>query len=369
MKKQYIVLAVIILVVVGFLVSKSNKSVPTEKIRIGAIISLTGFASSFGEMAQKGINLAVSEINAKGGVEGRQVEVVFEDDRTDPKTAAGLYQKMTGIDKVDAIIGSNFDFVTQPIFGLAKTGTTAVISPSNPRIAGTFDTNAQSFVMMSDFHKIVSVFQDYLTKEQYTKLGIVRFDSAFSAEIAKTLSGIVVGTGKPAIFEETYKQIGSNDFRTTILKLKNAKVDLVFLDMIAQDPSTFLIQAKQLGYKPKVITHVGIIDAMTLPGLDKRIFDEVVVLNWDVTTEAFAKAFEAKYQVQPSKSANRAYDATYILSKAIANTQDKGAIAKYLESNSFTTPNGPFTFTPEHAAGSTVVGLKEVKNGVLLDYK
>jgi branched-chain amino acid transport system substrate-binding protein len=368
MKKQYIIISVLVLVVVGFLVSKNSKPVSTEKIRIGAVISLTGFASSFGEMAQKGINLAVSEINANGGVDGRELEVIFEDDRTDPKTAAGLYQKMTGIDKVDAIIGSNFDFVTQPIFGLAKTGTTVVVSPSNPRIAGTFDTNAQSFVMMSDFNKIVLAFKDYLTKEQYTKPGIVRFDSAFSAEIAKTLSGIVVDLGKPAIFEETYKQIGNNDFRTTILKLKNAKVDLVFLDMIAQDPSTFLIQAKHLGYKPKVITHVGIIDAMALPALDKKIFNGVVVLNWDVTTEAFAKAFEAKYQIQPSKSANRAYDAVYILSESIAKSKDKADVAKYLESTSFTTPNGRFAFTPEHAAGSTVVGLKIVKDGVLLDY-
>jgi hypothetical protein len=164
MKK--IIIAIIVLMVVGVVVWNVQKSSQTgtayAPIKIGAIISETGVAASFGEMAHKGIELAAKEINANGGMGGRMVEIIYEDDRTDPKAAAGAYQKLTGIDNVDGIIGSNFDFVSQPIFALAKTGDTVVISPSNPRIAGSFDTNSHAFVMMTDFDNVMRRIQRLL---------------------------------------------------------------------------------------------------------------------------------------------------------------------------------------------------------------
>lgn len=365
----YVLLAVLV-VWIGYGIAGQSKKSDGGTIKLGAIISMTGFAADFGEMSKKGIDLAVSEINAKGGIDGRLVEVIIEDDRTDAKTAAGLYQKLTSIDHVDGIIGSNFDFTTQPIFALAKTGTTAVISPSNPRIAGSFDTNEHSFVMMSDFDKMIRAFDGFLKTETHQKLGILRFDSAFSAEIAETLSELEIATGKQAIFEETYKEIGSNDFRTVILKLKKEKVDLLFLDMIGQDTLTFLTQARQLGYMPKLFTYTEALATMhTVKGVDKSLYEGIVVVNWDVATEAFSKVFEARYQTKPVKSAHRAYEAVYLLAEAVAAVNDSSKVSGYLEAHAFTTPNGPFSFTKEHAAAQTPVTIEVVKGGAFEAYR
>ncbi len=371
MKKS--IIAVLVIVVLGLIiwnVSKKGTLSPVDKepIKIGAIISQTGVAASFGEMTKLGMDMAAEEINTKGGVNGRKVVILYENDNTDPKTAAGLYQKFTGIDKVDAIVGSNFDFVTQPVFALAKMGDTVVVSPSNPRIPGAFETNEQSFVMMSDFSKVIGEFEKYLAKEKYTNLAIVRFESAFGEEITKTLNTIQTKLGKPTVIDETYKQIGNNDFKTVILKLKQAKVDIVFLDMIATDPITFVTQAKQLGFTGKILTHIGIQTATAIPGTDPNIFNGMIVLNWDVVTSDFDAKFHAKYNKDPLNSVNRAYDEVFILAEAVSKAKTKAEVSKILEITEFTTPNGTFKFTADHSAANTPVRLEIFEKGKLIPY-
>ncbi len=367
MKK--IIWIIVIVVIVGLLVwsrrgGETDKPANSiEPVKLGVIISQTGVASAFGEMSKFGIEMAVKEINEASGMATPMVEVVYEDDRTDPKAATGLYQKLTSIDKVDAIIGSNFDFVTQPIFALAETTGTVVISPSSPRIPGAFETNANSFVMMSDFSKIISELKPYLTGKSYKQLGIIHFASAFGAEITKTLKEINGGLNKPEVVEETYNQIGGNDFRTAILKLKTAGVDVLFLDMAGPDPLTFVRQAKQLGYAPTLIADTAVKDSLAAAGADQSLFNGVVVLNWDVTTDTFAAKFRALHGRDPGNSVNRAYDAVYILVNAVLATETSQEIPAFLEKTQFNTPNGDFRFSPEHAALNTPVAIEVIQDG------
>jgi branched-chain amino acid transport system substrate-binding protein len=337
-------------------------------IKIGAIISETGFAAAFGEMSHKGIQLAADEINASGGISGRKVEIVWENDQTDPKVSSGLFQKVTGIDKVHAVIGSNFDFVTQPLFSLAKTNKVVVISPSNPRIPGAFDTNDHAFVMMTEFDTIVRSFKEYLSKETYSQLGIVRFESSFAESIEKTLNAMQSELGKKPLISETYKQIGNNDFKTQILKLKQAKVDLVFLDMIGPDPVTFVQQANALGFKPKYITHIGIQDALSIQGVDPNMFNGTVLINWNFSPASFYERFVKAYGVQPDKSADRAYDAVYVLAQAIAKNPAGTDLATTLESGTYVTPNTSFKFNANHAADTTPVLIQTIKDGKLTSW-
>jgi branched-chain amino acid transport system substrate-binding protein len=364
-----IVLVAIVLIIIGVTSNSSQTGQNTgEPIKIAAIISETGVAAAFGEMAHKGIALAQKEINAKGGVNGRVVEIVWENDQTDPKVSSGLFQKVTGIDKVDAIIGSNFDFVTQPLFSLAKTNGVVVVSPSNPRIPGAFDTNEYSFVMMTEFSDIIRKFDEYLKQEQYTQLGILRFESSFAEEIQKTLNAMEIERGHKPVIAETYKQIGNNDYKTQILKLKQANVDMVFLDMIGPDPITFVRQAKTLNYAPKVISHIGLQDALSMLDIDPEIFDGTVLINWNYSPDAFVQKFEAEYGMKPDKSADRAYDSVYVLADAISRSKDSAELRSVLESRTFSTPNGNFKFNQNHAAQSTEVLIQKVEGGKLVEW-
>src|SRR3989344_5711994 len=115
-------IAVLILVVIG-LVILSGKSGPTETgpIRIGASLPLTGEAASYGEITKSGIDLAVKEVNDAGGIDGRMIEIIYEDDKCDT-TGSNVFNKLVNIDKVDAIIGPVCSSAAGPGVPIAQSG-------------------------------------------------------------------------------------------------------------------------------------------------------------------------------------------------------------------------------------------------------
>lgn len=379
-KTLWAILGFIVLVLVvwiGF--SRLNTNTPTgeentvaddekrEPIKLGAILSLTGPAASFGEFAQKGISLAVEEINQNGGMDGRKIEVVFEDDTTDGTKAVTAFNKLVDVDKVDGVIGGVWDFLAQTLLPLSVEKQVPFISGSNFRIAGSFDLNDYSFVMLPDFEKVLRELSNYFQTNNVKKVAAVRFNSDFGKEISETLDTVMQEFGKEKIIDETYSEIGTNDFRTTITKLKQAGVDTVFLDVIAPDGMTFLKQAKELDFKPKVVAHTLITDALSDDSVDKSLLEGVVVLNWNVTNPEFEQKFSAKYNTIPSKSANRNYDAVYILAQAAANRATGSERAQYIEENEFTSINGTTKFTSDHAVQNALVKVQIIQNGKLVD--
>ena len=150
MQKTLIGVAIVIVVAFGawflFINNKPSPAVTGNPIKIGAILSQTGFAASFGESAKNAVQLAVEDINKSGGIDGRPVVVYYEDDHTDAKEAVSAFQKLTSIDHVDAIMGGLFDFAAQPLFPLADTNKIAFVSPDNFRIPNGFELTPNTFV-------------------------------------------------------------------------------------------------------------------------------------------------------------------------------------------------------------------------------
>ncbi len=356
---------IIILLIIG-LVSKKNTTPisSSNPIKIGAVLSLTGDAAPWGEYGKNGMELAVKTINSKGGINGRQVELLTEDDHTDPKQGVSAFNKLTSVDHVDGIIGGVFDFTAQPLIPLAETDKIAFISPSNFRIPGGFDLNDQSFVMLTDFSQTIMKLEPYLSSSPVKKLAVVHFKSTFGGEISKTLDGMMKNLGKGGIIDTPYSQIGNNDFKTIIAKLKSQNVDAVFLDMVANDPLIFLTQAKQLGYHPTIITYNGALDAFANE-TDKSPLNGAVILNWEVTSPAFKAVYEKEYGIPPTKSADKYFDAAYVMAEGIAHSANKSQVATYIAQNSFTTPNSTVSFTPEHAVQDVHVEVQVMKNGIL----
>ena len=374
MNIKRIIWAVIVIVIIigavafGGRFSKNTSQVSNEPIKLGAVLSLTGFAAPWGEYQKRGIDLAVIEINKAGGIDGRKVEVVFEDDATDGKKAVSAFAKLVDVDNVQGVIGGVFDFTAQPLIPLALADKVAFISASNFRIAGGFDLNDQSFVMMTDFNKVIRELKTVVSDAGIKKLAVVHYKSTFGNEIAKTLDEMVKENGQSGIVDEPYAEIGANDFKTTVAKLKLEGVDGVFLDMVGNDPVNFLKRAKEFGYNPKIISYNGIADSFA-DKKDKSLLENVIVLNWEVNSAEFTKKYQALYNAAPAKSADKAFDAVYVLAKALAETKDRSQVAEYIGHTTFSTPNAVIKFTPEHAVITTPVEIDVVKNGVLVPYK
>ena len=326
-------------------------------------MSLTGSAAPWGEYAKTGIDLAVKEINANGGINGRPVQVSIEDDNTDGKQSVSAWSKLVTVDGAQGIIGGVFDFTAQPLIPLALSHNIPFISPSNFRIAGGFDLNDQSFVMLTDFNKTILKIEPFIASSSIKKLAVLHYQSTFGGEIAKTLDGVMKDLGRGGAIDNPYPQIGNNDWKTTIIKLKSEGVDAVFLDMIGNDPLVFLQQAKQLGFSPVVMTYNGIQDAFAGQS-DKSLLNGVVVLNWEVTTPQFAQTYESEYQTEPTKSADKYFEAVYVMAQALANVSNPSQAAGYITSNSFNTPNGTITFASDHSVSDIPVQIQVFKDGV-----
>ncbi len=359
------VVAIIIIVIIGVSVSRpSQKPQSNNPIKIGAVLSLSGFAAPWGEYGKNGINLAVKNINDAGGINGRKVEVIFEDDHTDGKLAVSAFNKLVTIDHVNGVIGGVFDFTAQPILPIALNDKIAFVSPSNFRIAGGFDLNDQSFVMLTDFDKTIQKIKPFIASSTIKKLAVVHYQSSFGVEIEKTLAGVMKDLGRADVIDNPYTQIGDNDWKTTIIKLKNKGVDGVFLDMVGNDPLTFLKQAKQLGFTPIVMSYNGALDAFANE-TDKSPLNNVVILNWEVTTKLFADMYQKAYNMTATKSVDKFFDATYVLAQAIAHSSDNSQVASYIAKTKFTTPNGTISFAPNHSVEDINVQVQVMKDGVL----
>ena len=366
-----IVIVVIILAIVA-VATKSNPSSQsaadsTGPIKIGAVLSLSGVAAPWGEYAKNGINLAVKEINDGGGIDGRQVEVTIEDDNTDGAKSVSAWNKLVTVDGAQGIIGGVFDFTSQPLIPLALSHDVPYISPSNFRIAGGFDLNDQSFVMLTDMDKTVEKLQPYLASSSVKKLAIVHYKSTFGSEIAKTLTSTMNGLGRTA-YDEPYAEIGNTDWKTVIIKLKSEGADGIFMDTVGSDPLNFLRQAKQLGYSPTFITYNGVQDAFAGQS-DKSLLNGVVVLNWEVTTPGFASMYQDAYGIPPTKSADKYFEAVYVMAQALAHSSAPAQAAAYITANSFTTPNGTITFAADHSVNDVPVQVQVFKDAVEVPWK
>ena len=336
-----LILPVVALLAVGatiFLYQTPYADSPS--IKIGAAISLTGFASDYGDMAQKAMNLAVEEINAGGS----KVELIVDDDQTDPTAAVSAYRKLVDVDHVDAVIGSIFDFTTQPLLPLALKDKKILVVPAQPTIEGSFEMNAQTFSMMPPFEKIIETLAPNIVGTP----GILRYQSDFGKEIERVLTSIAQDKGLPLLSVQSYEKIGAGDFRTQILKLKQDKVDVLFLDMLTPDVVVFKKQAAELGYTPQVISY-SLYDAIALDE-NKTRYENDLWLDWqDTVSIEFKAKFEDRYGVTPRRGAEASYRAVYVLVDALETADPMKALAA--------------KFTADHSASNAIVTVYKFADG------
>lgn len=359
----YIVLIAVLALGLVWALEINNKPKVTGPIKIGASTSLTGVAADFGEMSKKAMELAVEEINADGGIEGRKVELYIEDDQTTPQGSVSAYQKLVSINNVDAVIGGIFDFTATPLFPLAQKDKKVFISPIQFQIDKTFELNEYGFVLYPEFNQAISELDSVINDKQIKHLGMLRFQSGFGESIENTLTGIM-DEGQFTV--ETYAAIGSSDFRTNILKLKEKNPEAVFLDMLDFDIVKYLSVAEELQFKPQLIAYTTMRDVFNSPEVDKNKLEGTIMIDWEVPSDQFSKRFENKYGEKPRRGANKSYDAVYVLAEAIAKSDTQEDIPKYLEKNEFKTVNGITKFTSKHAVSSTPINIYEIKGGELV---
>ena len=292
----------------------------TETIKLGAVGPLTGGYANYGLSVQHGAELAIKEINAAGGVNGRQLELSFQDSQGDPESAVAAYGKLMDWG-MSVFLGGVLSGETASVVAAAKADDVLVMETTGSAdkcIAG----NDKAFrICFYDSYQGTAA-ADYLSDNDYS----VGLYNAFVAECGKT--GVTIKE------TQTFTTATNTDFSTQVNALVSSGVKVVFIPIYAEEASTFLTQAKG-----KFAEDVYFFGADGLDGIlgkvsqDVTIADNVLMMtpfaadSTAANVQAFVSAYQADYNATPDQFAADAYDAVYTVKAAVeaANGSTSGA--------------------------------------------
>lgn len=282
----------------------------TETIKLGGVGPLTGGYANYGLSVQHGAELAVKEINAAGGVNGKQLELSFQDSQGDPESAVAAYGKLMDWG-MNVSLGAVLSGETASVVAAAKADDVLVMETT-----GSADKCIDGNALATE----VGVF--YQSDNDYS----VGLYNAFVAECQNT--GVTIKE------TQTFTTATSTDFSTQVNALASSGVKVVFIPIYAEEASTFLTQAKG-----KFADDVYFFGADGLDGIlgkvsqDVTIADNVLMMtpfaadSADPKVQAFVKAYQDAYNATPDQFAADAYDAVYTVKAAVeaANGSTSGA--------------------------------------------
>lgn len=298
-----------------------------DPIRIGLSTPITGSFAENGIGTQAAVEMAVEEINAKGGINGRLVELEIQDSKSDATQAAQIATMFTEDSSILAEIGdfaSGACIAAAPIYqeaGMVQLSPTA----SNP------DYTLQGDCMFSIFGKTTDegrFIADYLLKKYMgaQNVGVIYVNSDWGVEAYDILSGCCQDNGVNIVASETFFE-GEKDFNAILTKVRQTNPDTVMLMMGYDSGAVAIKQIRQMDWDVKVgISGLAYSEQLiTLGGADcEGVLSEIgfVIDETNPEMTAFATEFEKRTGFAPNMMMTCAYDAMNMLAQAIENCGD-----------------------------------------------
>ena len=308
--------------------SGSSSKKDADKYYIGGIGPTTGATAIYGTAVKNGAQIAVDEINAAGGINGKQIEYRFEDDQNDAEKAVNAYNTLKDWG-MQMLVGTT---TTAPCIAVAgKTASDNVFqitpSASSPDVLSSGNGNVFQ-VCFTDPNQGIASAQYIAENKLSTKIGII-YDSSdvYSSGIEEKFEAEAKTQGLNIVSKAAFTADSKTDFGTQLQKAKDAGADLLFLPIYYQEASIILKQADTMGYKPKFFGVDGMDGILTVENFDTKLAEDVMLLTpfaadaKDKTVQNFVKTYKEKYKDTPNQFAADSYDAVYALKAAIEESK------------------------------------------------
>ena len=297
-----------------------------DTFKIGGIGPTTGDAAIYGTAVKNGIQLAVDEINAAGGINGKQIEYKFEDDQADSEKSVNAYNTLKDWG-MQALIGTTTSTPCTAVVEETHSDNMFQLTPSATAVDSIQYDNA--FRMCFSDPNQGSASADYIAENKLaTKVAIIYNSSdTYSSGIYQTFATEAKAKGLDVVAAEAFTADNKTDFSVQLKKAQSSGADLVFLPIYYQEASAILQQAAKLDYHPTFFGCDGLDGILGVEGFDKSLAEGTMLLTpyasdaQDEKTQAFTKAYEDKYGDTPIQFAADAYDAIYAI-KAAAEEAD-----------------------------------------------
>ncbi|HWR39111.1 MAG TPA: ABC transporter substrate-binding protein [Patescibacteria group bacterium] len=356
---------------------KGGSANNSQNIKIGVVYELTGNTASYGKTSMNGAQLAFKEINAKGGVLGKQIELVIADNKGEPSEAANAMTKLITQDKVVAVTGFSVSSCGIAGGAVAEANKKPLVAASttNPRVTLNESTGkAKDWVFRACFIDPLQgkVAANFALNTLKAKNVAIMTDS--SADYSKGLTQVFKESftkgGGAIIAEEAFLQ-KDLDFKSILTKIKAANPDMIYIPAYYEEVGKLIKQARELGItvpflggdgwdSPKLIELAGP-DALN----HTYITNSFTVDDTSPKCKSFVEEYQKAYGLLPDSTAILAYDAAYILVDAIqrANSTEPEKIRQALAATKdIELASGKLSIDENHNAIKSVV-IIEYLNG------
>ena len=308
--------------------SGSSSKKDADKYYIGGIGPTTGATAIYGTAVKNGAQIAVDEINAAGGINGKQIEYRFEDDQNDAEKSVNAYNTLKDWG-MQMLVGTTTTSPCIAVAGKTASDNMFQITPSASAPAVLSSGNGNIFqVCFTDPNQGIASAQYIAENKLAKKIGII-YDSSdvYSSGIEEKFEAEAKDKGLQIVSKAAFTADSKTDFGTQLQIAKDAGADLLFLPIYYQEASIILKQADTMGYKPKFFGVDGMDGILTVENFDTKLAEDVMLLTpfaadaKDKAVQNFVKTYKEKYKDTPNQFAADSYDAVYALKAAIEESK------------------------------------------------
>jgi len=355
----------------GLLGSDNDSGASSDgPILLGMITPLSGSSAAIGPYMKNGAQLAIDEINAKGGVDGRKLELRVEDGACDAKTATAAANKLV-TQKISVSVGgycSGATLPTLPIFDKAGVPMLIPAANSNELVAQKLP---KVFLINGTGTQQADAAMKYMTKVGAKKVALMDDNTSYSKDIAD-LTAKLLGSGQgPTLAGRDSVTPGESDYSANVNTVLKTNPDFIYWTGYYQEGGLIIRQLRQAGYKGQVMVADGSVDAKLAEiagGTNAEGVTATMTQTPDTIpgAETWISDYKAKFNAEPGPYSTQSYDAVRVAAEAItkAGSTDGDAVTKALEAiDGFQIFSGPLKFTPEHTLSSGGFLILEVKDG------
>lgn len=334
-----------------------------ETLKIGFISPLTGDAASIGVVNKAAVEVAVEEVNAQGGINGKNLEVIYEDGQCNAKTASSAAHKLIDIDKVPVILG-----------GLCSTETSA-FAPGAMQKKVLVLSHGSSAPALSRTGK-------YFFRSYPSDLNQGKFAAEYAYNTLKVKKVAILyhisdwGSGIRDVFEQQFRKLGGTivaaegtkqdikDYRAQLTKIKAVQPDLIYAPMYPEGSIAALNQAKELGIPTKMLGG----DAWADTKLQKEVSGKGEYLYTEPVS-AYPEDFKAKILAktkgeQVALATANAYDNVKMIAEVLKKAgTDPDKMADELRATKYAGVSGNIAFDASGDVTTAAYVVKQIKDG------
>ena len=351
--------------------SSSNAKASGDSITIGTVTTNSGTAAAYGEAEVKGFELAVSEINAKGGINGKKVKLESMDDKGDATEASNAFNKLSGDNNVLAVAGPTSSATTAAVAPLADQAKLVTIAPA--ATSDSIETGNYLFRTCFKDSYQGEVAARFAAENLKVKKVAVLYGTGdpYSSGVGEAFAKAAEKLGLEVVDKESSSSADDTEYSAQLQKIQASGAELLYAPYYYSVAGPYIIpQARSVGFEGYVMGPDGY-DGLKLTG-DKSQYNKTYYTthysaddNTNSKVQDFIKSYKSKNNAEPNTFAALGYDTIYMIKQAIEKAGKNATredVRNAVAGMTFDGVTGKFTMDKSGSPTKSVIVL-EMKDG------